>query len=326
MHRLRICLFVAFGLSAGACLAAPAHDRGDGSAAVEAAMSAAESSTECKNIAPFYWEIGDGAGPLASGSVGGVYTAATELPIASASKLLWGAYVVERFKTDVAAIDLARMTMMSGYTNMKPGRGQCTLSPSVGACLNEGNNGQHNNADDGYFQYNSGHFQDYAVELGLGSKTRQGLAAEYSSKLGTDLGIKFASPLIAGGVVMTAGGYARFLRKIIDGSLALNLVLGQNAVCTLKSACPKAHFSPVPEAWHYSYGHWVEDDPATGDGSFSSPGLFGFYPWISATKKIYGIVARADIRGLKAGSPADTAYWKSVLCGREIRRAFFTAR
>ena len=48
----------------------------------------------------FYWEIGDVDGPLASGSVGTLYGPDSEMNIASASKFLWGAYVLERFKSD----------------------------------------------------------------------------------------------------------------------------------------------------------------------------------------------------------------------------------
>ena len=34
-----------------------------------------------------------------------------------------------------------------------------------------------------------------------------------------------------------------------------------------------------------------------GDGAFSSPGLFGFYPWIDAGKTYYGVLARYDPTG-----------------------------
>ena len=37
----------------------------------------------------------------------------------------------------------------------------------------------------------------------------------------------------------------------------------------------------------------MEDDPAVhGDGAFSSPGAFGFYPWIDSSKSYYGIISR----------------------------------
>jgi hypothetical protein len=108
-----------------------------------------------------------------------------------------------------------------------------------------------------------------------------------------------------------------FLRKLMAGSLKMGNSLGKEAVCTLPSACDAAVSSPAPEAWHYSYGHWVEDDPKTGDGAFSSPGLFGFYPWISADKKTYGIVARQSI--------SLSAYIDSAYCGREIRKAYLVS-
>jgi hypothetical protein len=70
----------------------------------------------------------------------------------------------------------------------------------------------------------------------------------------------------------------------------------------------------LDESWHYSIGHWVEDDPKVGDGAFSSPGAFGFYPWIDASKTYYGVVARAEAPGAL----------ESVYCGRLIRKAWVT--
>ena len=39
--------------------------------------------------------------------------------------------------------------------------------------------------------------------------------------------------------------------------------LGTHAVCTNPATCANAEFAPSPpgESWHYSIGHWVEDDP-----------------------------------------------------------------
>jgi len=80
----------------------------------------------------------------------------------------------------------------------------------------------------------------------------------------------------------------------------------------------KALFAPIPpsESWHYSVAHWVEDDPKVGDGAFSSPGAFGFYPWIDASKSYYGVVARAAPNGA----------WASVQCGRLIRKAWLVGK
>ncbi|HET8871960.1 MAG TPA: hypothetical protein VFM48_16065, partial [Aquabacterium sp.] len=98
-------------------------------------------------------------------------------------------------------------------------------------------------------------------------------------------------------------------------------------VCTNPKACPgDALKAPIPatEAWHYSIGHWVEDDPAVGDGSFSSPGAFGFYPWIDSAKRYYGIIAREERKGIFSDDPDGKPAVRSVECGRLIREAWET--
>ena len=76
----------------------------------------------------------------------------------------------------------------------------------------------------------------------------------------------------------------------------------------------KARRFLLSESWHYSVGHWVEDDPVVGDGAYSSAGLFGFYPWIDASKTYYGIVGRVIPDGAM----------DSVECGRIIRKAWLS--
>ncbi len=279
---------------------------------VDAAEMAAASDPACTAIAEpdgFYWEIGDADRAVGDGSIGAEYTADTLLQIASGSKLVWGAYVVERFADDMGAIDVDAMTMRSGYTSFD----HCPGALTVAGCFEAGGNA-HNAVDDGYYFYGGGHFQKYAIDLGLGSKGKPALAAEIQRLLGEDIELGYWIPEPAAGVQMTPAAYARLLRKILAGELAIGAHLGDQAVCTLPAACPQAHDSPVNKAWHYSYGHWVEDDPATGDGAFSSPGAFGFYPWIDASKTHYGMVVRHAL--------AKDAYMESVHCGQAIRRAF----
>ncbi len=284
--------------------------------AAGAATNAAQTDPTCTAISPFYWEIGDATTVLGSGSVGGTrYTATSTMGIASASKLVFGAYVVERFKDKLGDIDLRAMTMQSGYTSLT--YGSCLGAASVKACFDAGKNSTLTAADVDHFFYNGGHFQKYAVDLGLGGDDDQQLAANISALLGNELQIAYSSPQLAGGMRVQPTDYAHFLQKLLRGQLALGSHLGEQAVCTLPgAACPTAISSPAPAAWHYSYAHWVEDD-ATGDGAFSSPGAFGFYPWIDAHKHYYGIVARQDT--------AVDAYKKSVICGQAIRKAFLNA-
>jgi hypothetical protein len=278
---------------------------------VAAADTAATSDPACTGLGDFYWQIGDAEAAVGEGAIGSDYGADTLLEIASGSKLIWGAYVVERFADDMGGIDLDAMTMRSGYTGFE----HCPGALTVAGCFQAGGN-QHVEEDDGFYFYGGGHFQKYAVDLGLGAKGKQALADEIQRLLGDDLDIAYWIPEPAAGVETTPAVYARFLRKILAGELAIAEDLGGEAVCTLPAACDEAHDTPVPEAWHYSYGHWVEDDPDGGDGAFSSPGAFGFYPWIDASRSWYGIVARKET--------SDDAYLESVACGQAIRRAFTT--
>ena len=287
----------------------------DNAARIAAATATAQStSNACNAIRPFYWEIGDRSAALASGAAGGsAYGPGTTMNIASASKWLYGAYVVQRRAGALTAEDIKHLTFRSGYTRFAI----CLPGQTVDGCLNYLNNGVKVDASDGRFDYGGGHMQKHASLIGLGGMNNAALAAELRSQLGSDIALGFSQPQPAGGIVSTPADYARFLRKLLDGRLALGSRLGSQAVCTNPLTCPTADGTPVPttESWHYSLGHWVEDDPQVGDGAFSSAGAFGFYPWIDAARTHYGIVARE--------APAGNGE-ASANCGRLIRRAWVT--
>jgi hypothetical protein len=284
-----------------------------------AATATAQSTTNlCAPIAPFYWEVGDRDARLASGSVNAAgnastYASSTLMPIASASKWLYAGYIVQKRQGVLSATDIQFLNFRSGYTNFSI----CLQTQTVDSCLAYLNNGVHSDATDGQFDYGGGHMQKHASLEGLGALDNAGLAAEVRSQLGTDIGLVYTQPQPAGGGASTADDYARYLRKLLGGMLRMSAALGTNPVCTNPTTCPAAISTPIPlnESWHYSVGHWVEDDPVVGDGAFSSPGAFGFYPWVDAGKRWYGIVARKD----SAGGGVDSVY-----CGRLIRKAWVT--
>jgi hypothetical protein len=286
-----------------------------------AAKATAESATNaCSSIGPFYWEIGDKAGLLASGSVNvatspDTYDATTVMPIASASKWLYSAYYLQRRAGVLTDEDSKFLTFRSGYTNFS----LCLPGDTVESCDSRGTNGTYSASTDGYFYYDGGHMQKHATLNGLGAMDNAALAAEIRSQLGTEIELTYVQPQLAGGVSTNATEYAKFLRKILNNELVIASVLGSHAVCTNPKTCAEALSTPAPDTAdvHYSLGHWVEDDPVTGDGSFSSAGAFGFYPWVDATKTLYGIVARKAAAGSNAG-------WQSLECGRLIRMAWKT--
>ncbi len=282
----------------------------------QAATSTAESSANgCSAARPFYWEIGDVNAAKASGSVntpgGTVYSASTVMPIASATKWLYASYVAELRGSALTAADIKFLNFRSGYTSF----GFCLPGQTVAACVALGNNGDYTAANDGQFFYDGGHMQKHASLNGLGGLDSATLATELRARLGNDVALTFNQPQLAGGASSTAADYARVLRKLMAGQLRMGALLGTQAVCTNPLTCAQALSTPIPasESWHYALGHWVEDDPVLGDGAFSSPGAFGFYPWIDASKTYYGVLARQTA----SGGGVD-----SVSCGRLIRKAW----
>ncbi|HQW09455.1 MAG TPA: hypothetical protein PLK05_09785 [Steroidobacteraceae bacterium] len=295
-----------------------------------AATQTAQSGTNaCAPIRPFYWEVGDRNSGLASGSVNSttdptVYTVDTQMAIASASKWIYGAYVAQLRAGSLTDEDIRFLNFRSGYTSFS----RCLPAQTVDECVAYQNNGEYHPVADGLFSYGGGHMEKHASLNGLGPLDNASLASEIRAKIGTDVVLGYAQPQLAGGIFTTAGNYARFLRKLLGGELMLGSLLGTHAVCTNPATCPQALNTPVPasESWNYSLGHWVEVDPAVGDGAFSSAGAFGFYPWIDASKTWYGIVARKQL--LPAGQDEDATLGegaRSAQCGRLIRKAWVTA-
>jgi hypothetical protein len=305
---------------------------------VSAAQATAKDNVVCKSIEPFYWEIGDASGTLTSASVGvdskgTPVLATTKMDVASASKWLYATYVVQIRKSaaNLTAQDINFLHQTSGYTNMGGDghpAGTCPPSDSpdsINACLvliNATDDLPYNYQDPatiGFFDYDAGHFENHAsLYTGLGDLSVQALGPGISRQLGTGVKLVYSQPLLAGGINMTPATYALVLQHIVDGSLFMHDALGTSPVCTLASPTCTSLNSPVPFAWHYSIGHWVEDDPANNDdGAFSGTGGQGFYPWVEASKVYYGLVGRVKTAAGQQGQ-------QSIKCGALVRRAWDT--
>jgi hypothetical protein len=329
-HHLSIIQALVLGCCLGGTGHAAAADKLQRSS--QAAHAAAISNPACtaSRMGDFYWEIGDANGVIASGSQGrGRVTANSEFAIASASKWVFGAYVLEKkgisaVKADASLLDGLRFT--SGYTDFHQFR--CIGQRTVGACMKAGFKGQANpspNPDtQGRFVYQGGHDQKIAaIDMDLAGLDADALMQEMRGVLHLDDGLGMArlDVQLAGGMKGSAAGYAPFLQRMLRRELVMGSHLGEDAVCAQPATCPREALAspvqPLGEPWSYSYNHWVET-PAPGRvEAYSSPGLFGFYPWISADQRFYGIVSRHDRR--------PQAYVDSVECGRAIRRAFVGA-
>jgi hypothetical protein len=326
---------------------------------MQAAESTASKDALCTTLTPFYWEIGDKDGALDSGSGGDGSSSPpnseTPMAIASASKWVFAAYALERLDVSssnpLSSSQIQQLNFTSGYDNMDDTA--CFSTTTVAACFNAANPGGGLNSDQhavdiGHFYYNGAHMQALAVnQLGLGPDFvnfvagSPKLAAAIQSYVGQDLTIDYSNPSLAGGADTTAATYGSFLRKILNGDLRMRSYLSADKVCAHANStdCPTAIYSPInqsepgtpndvsDEAWHYSLGHWIEDDPTVGDGAFSSAGADGFYPWIDSSKTYYGILARFATPAQVAAAPAnDKPGVASVYCGRAIRKAWLTGK
>lgn len=367
--RTRIMRFIGMGLLAamsagcGGGSSSPGSTTGTGGGTTltnqeraTAATTTADSNALCTSLTPFYWEIGDKDGALASGTGGDNSgtppNSASLMAIASASKWVFSSYALEKLGISAAnpltTAQVQYLNFTSGYVNMSDAT--CLLTNTVGACftasnLAGGTNGDQTAADVGHFFYNGGHMQAMAVKvfglggdyINVGTSTPK-LNTEIMSEIGQGATLYYSNPSLAGGMATTAGDYATFLRAILTGDLRMKGYLSADVVCAHANStdCPTAIYSPInqsapgtknnvsDEAWHYSLGHWIEDDPAAGDGSFSSPGADGFYPWIDSSVTYYGILARFDSDPTAA--PGQEPYVTSVHCGRAIRKAWLTGQ
>jgi len=311
---------------------------------IAAATATANDNSVCTTIAavsPFYWEIGNASAALASGSVGTpAVLASTRVSIASASKWVYGTYVVQK-RGGVANLttqDIPFLNFTSGYTNMGSDTqgATCTAPPSgadsINYCLTLSSasgapfNGI-NQSTVGVFDYDAGHEENHAGKFqpeinALDANSELGPAIASGLGLPNSVNLLYTQPLLAGGIFASANDYTPMLRGILSGQLLMHDALGTNAVCawSVGSGCNAASSPVLTEKWHYSITHWVEDDPTqNNDGAFSSPGAFGFYPWIEANKTYYGVISRfyATGQGIQNGVA-------SAQCGALIRHAWDT--
>jgi len=219
----------------------------DNAARAQAATATAQNHSNCSAIRPFYWEIGNQSSALASGSIelagssgAATYTATTAMPIASASKWLYGAYVAQKRAGVLSAQDITHLHFTSGYTNFN----LCAQTDTIKSCLDRGNNGLYSPGTDGKFFYNGGHMQKHASLMGLDAMDDAALAIEVGGQLG--ITVAYSQPQPAGGVYSNASTYAVYLRKLLNGQLQMNQLLGSSPVCTSTDTACGAGSTPSP--------------------------------------------------------------------------------
>lgn len=115
------------------------------------------------------------------------------------------------------------------------------------------------------------------------------------------------NPRIAGGAQSNLRDYGRVLRLLvrggeIDGVRLLSEQGVHEMMIDQTAGLPRR--SPPPDGaqdWGYAFGGWVSRKDASGETTeFTSPGAFGFTPWVDVERGMYGIVMVHASRALLA--------------------------
>lgn len=313
-----------------------------------AATLTAQQASLCKAIQPFYTEIDNSSGLVWSAnspSTQTAYTAATVLSVASASKFMW-AQVACSLAGGCGSLTTTQRNVLNftlGYIGPPTTNGLCHYGTSgagnytsFAACVTDPNNvgvlSQTAGAVNNYYYAGNQLSRYVAAYMNSGSGT--GLANMYNNTIGNwyaDVRLALGGTMPntqysafdpAGGAFMPTVDYMTWMDRLLVGSaspLSLASYLSTACVHTWAAYNTGTTFSPIPENWDYCLAHWHEIDPTTyGDGAFSSPGGYGFYPWVDSDQQYDGVIAEQQaVFGEGNG-------YNSAKCGRLIRNAWLT--
>ena len=148
--------------------------------------------------------------------------------------------------------------------------------------------------------------------------------AIFATQLGTPLGLSEearyytfprtrlgeANPLAAGGLVVTLEEYTRLLALVLNGGRHQGNPLIPSALIDriFVNPFPDAELGSEPElvevrGYRYGLGAWLEcDTPASGCAIASSPGWFGWTPWVDRERGYLAILAMEDEAAVPTGA------------------------
>jgi CubicO group peptidase (beta-lactamase class C family) len=111
-----------------------------------------------------------------------------------------------------------------------------------------------------------------------------------------------SNPLVAGGLTANIDEYSQFLRvvfhrgevdstRLFDAALTDRLFENHYTDATIGTSPMDTYGYP----YHYSFGSWLECDGAVSEcDRMSSPGAYGFTPWVDREHGYYAILAMED--------------------------------
>jgi CubicO group peptidase (beta-lactamase class C family) len=254
----------------------------------------------------------------------GGYNTSTTVPIASASKWLAGATLmtlVDEGKLsldDPVSKDLSYFTgakgtmtirqMFSHTSGLPPiaGDARCIYNPliSLDACTRQIAQLDLIGAPGAQFAYgeNSMHVAGRVAEVVSGQSWESLFQEKIAIPLemsGTTFGAT-ANPIIAGGARSRLRDYANFLQMILNhGRFNGRRVLSAGSVRemqqNLTAGLPVVYAPRGQSAVNYGIGEWLDILTPRGNAvQVSSPGAFGFTPWVDKKRNLIGVFMVRD--------------------------------
>lgn len=272
--------------------------------------------------------IGDETGTLFKYEKGNFRTD-ERIAIASASKLVFGLVVwnmIENgtlartsqaqdsisFWTDMAGDDRATITLdqLLGFTsgfNQPPDNAGCIGTGSIALrdCIEEIYNSGIESAPGSAFYYGPEHMQVAALLASQadGRDMQTIMREDVFDPLGLSNDTRFLAsagdnPRYSGAMRSTADDYALLLTAVLNGDLVSDRAgFLEDRTATVTFGFRPAGIDQGGFDWHYGFGFWKECDAMSytatcdSDPTISSPGAFGFTPWIDFEHGYWGIIA-----------------------------------
>jgi CubicO group peptidase (beta-lactamase class C family) len=284
----------------------------------------------------------------------GGFSPTSTIAVASASKLIAGTLLLDLVARGELALDrttssvlgwtgtrgtITLQHLLSFTSGLTPEAG-CTLNPliTLAACVNEIASSTLVAAPGVRFDYGSTHLHVAArmAEVVTGKSWNTLYRERLADPLGIDASSRFFAlpnaalgannPLAAGGLRISARDYARLLAVVFHKGRTLGVAVGTTALfdAQAREPYPTVTVGASPGAafgFRYGLSAWLQcSTPATGCAVISSPGAFGFTPWIDRQTGYYATIALEE----SIGSGATFGTTLALLIEPAIRSALST--
>jgi D-alanyl-D-alanine-carboxypeptidase/D-alanyl-D-alanine-endopeptidase len=290
-----------------------------GWAAVEAALVAGGAAAGVTDFGLVVWDAGDRK--IYEHMLGG-FTADTRVAVASASKLVSALVLFDvigrgKLTLDATTAQVLGWTGANGaitlrhllsFTSGLPREASCTLNAamSLAACVDSIATTPVVAAPGARFDYGSTHLHVAArmAEVVSGRSWAQLFDESLRVPLSLPEDVAYftlprqavgrMNPLIAGGLRASMNDYGRFLGLAFHKGTLGGVTVGTPALYDAQAREPfpavTVGYTPFPEA-RYGLGAWVMcEAPGAGCPLVTSPGAFGFTPWLDRDAGYYAIL------------------------------------